>query len=135
MSTYIPTLQEEVNRKAFDSVADLVALVESGVVTPSYANLMLSVLQTAFNGIVTDGDFCGLLTELSSNLSSLLPMKQTLSVTLNKPECKDIKIEIEGCRIIVDGNDRTLDTPIEAYNTCLSLVRKLEIAGYKPVKV
>ena len=135
MSSYIPTLQEEVNRKAFDAVSDLVVLIESGVVTPSQADMFLCVLQTAFNGIVTDGDFCGLLTDLSINLSSLVPMNQSLFITLNKEGCKDIKIEIEGSNITVDGNTRTLDTPSDAYKTCLSLVKKLEIAGYSPVKV
>lgn len=135
MSTYIPTLQEEVNRKAYDAVAELLGMLESGAMSAAQAELFLNVLQTAFNGIVTDGDFCSLLSETSIYLANCVPMKQSFKVTLNKETFKDMILVVEGCTLTVDATRREFDTPQEAFKACVTLVEKLKIAGYRAAKV
>lgn len=134
MSDHIPSLQEEVNRKAFDSVAELIGLLESGSLSPAQANLVLNVLQTAFNGIVTDGDFCGVLTELSMNLFSYLPFNHALKLTLRNDCNQEMHMMIEGAKVTVDHSGKTFDTPKEAYDSAVSVVNKLSIAGFKPAR-
>lgn len=96
---------------------------------------MLNILQTAFNGIVTDGDFCQILTDTSTYIAHLSPMKQSLQITLKKDSFKDMNLVVSGCELSVDGTIRHFDTPPEAFKASQKLVEKLKIAGYKPAKV
>lgn len=132
--SYIPSLQEEVNRKAYEAVSELVGVVESGGLSPAQADKMLSLLQTAFNGIVTDGDFCDILTDISRNLGTFIPLKHTLKVTLKNDSNQEMKLCIDGCFVRVGSSGKTFDTPREAYDSAQNIVKKLALAGYHPIK-
>jgi hypothetical protein len=132
--TYLPTLQEEVNRKAYGAIAELAVCVDTGVLAPVQADRVLQILQTAFNGVVTDGDFCETITEFAYNLRNFIPLKPSLKIALKKEPYSSVFIEINGCGLSVDNVVRTFDTPAESYNAAQKVINKLMSAGYRPVK-
>lgn len=129
--SYVPTLQEEVNRKAYAAVAELATAVSTGVFAPAQADYVLQILQTAFNGIVTDGEFCDTITEFSANLKTFIPLKQSLKISLIKETKADVAIEISGCRLCVGNQRRDYDTPYEAYAAACAAIERLQKMDYR----
>lgn len=130
-TSYVPTLQEEVNRKAYAAVAELANSVSTGVFAPAQADCVLQILQTAFNGIVTDGDFCEVISEFSASLKTIIPLKQHLKVTLSKESKADVQVEISGCALRVANMRRTYDTPYEAYESACAAIERLQKMDYR----
>lgn len=131
----IPTLQEEVDRKAFESISSVITMLESGLIAPAQCDLFLNILQIAFSGIVSDGDICDILTDASKSLKTFIPLKQTLKVSLIKDGDQPYTFLIQDCSVVVSRDTsrtrKIFDTPAE----CLGFVRNAAHAliskGYK----
>lgn len=59
----LPTLQEEVNRKAFEAMAWLVSAVTRKQITVDQFSTGVDTLFAAVSGLVTDPDFMQMITE------------------------------------------------------------------------
>jgi hypothetical protein len=55
--TAVPVLQDEVNRKAFDTIAWLTLAVTQGNITPDQFSTGIDALFMATSGLVTDPDY------------------------------------------------------------------------------
>lgn len=132
--THIPTLQEEVDRKSIEAISNLVSLVEGGLITPSQCDLFLNILQTAFNGIVSDSDICQVMTDISLNLGSFIPLKQSLKISLKKDDIEPVTIEITDSVVTVGDRKIAHETPFEAFNAMKKIVSLLLDKGYSYVK-
>lgn len=59
----VPLLQDEVNRKAIESLSYLTTAVHHGKITPDQFSTGIDVLFMAVSGLVTDKDFILLISE------------------------------------------------------------------------
>ena len=59
----IPVLQDEVNRKAFETLSWLTLSVTNDRITPSQYSIGIDSLFMAVSGLVTDKDFIHMITE------------------------------------------------------------------------
>jgi hypothetical protein len=60
----VPVLQDEVNRKCYDTLHGLVARLESGKITEAQFGIAVEVLFEALSGLVSDKDFFYFIGEL-----------------------------------------------------------------------
>ena len=61
--TGVPILQDEVNRKAIETLSYLTTAVHHGKITPDQFSTGIDALFMAVSGLVTDKDFIFLITE------------------------------------------------------------------------
>ena len=61
--TGVPVLQDEVNRKAIETIAYLTMAVHHKKITPDQFSTGIDVLFMALSGLVTDSDFISLISE------------------------------------------------------------------------
>jgi hypothetical protein len=59
----VPVLQDEVNRKAIDTIAWLTLAVTQGKITPEQFSTGIDALFMATSGLVTDRDYIIMITE------------------------------------------------------------------------
>ncbi len=62
----VPILQDEVNRKAFDTIAWLTLAVTQGKITPEQFSTGIDALFMATSGLVTDRDYIIMISEAQS---------------------------------------------------------------------
>ena len=77
----IPNLQQEVNRKAFDTFAWLTNAVMNGSITKEQFSTGIDALFMAMSGIVSDRDFIAYITE-AQNLCEI----RNTAVVLEEPK-------------------------------------------------
>lgn len=66
----VPVLQDEVNRKAFEALDNLVVRREAGKITDAQFAVGIEVLFDALSGLVSDGDFFYITGELRKRVST-----------------------------------------------------------------
>jgi hypothetical protein len=62
----VPVLQDEINRKAFETIAWLTLAVTSGKISPEQFSTGIDSLFMATSGLVTDRDYIIMITEAQS---------------------------------------------------------------------
>ena len=120
------SLQDEVDRKALSSLEQLIDNVDSGVITPEDGRKTLGIIQTAFNGIVSDRDFLHLITEADEHFTSLpkLTISKTLAYFKDKKSTPAYIIRYNNETMIISSKGRVInkkpyETPYECYSAVL----------------
>lgn len=62
----VPVLQDEINRKAFETIAWLTLAVTQGKITPEQFSTGIDALFMATSGLVTDRDYIIMISEAQS---------------------------------------------------------------------
>lgn len=62
----VPILQDEINRKSFETIAWLTLAVTNGKITPEQFSTGIDALFMATSGLVTDRDYIHMITEAQS---------------------------------------------------------------------
>lgn len=78
----VPILQDEVNRKALDSIGYLVTALHHKKITPDQFSTGIDVLFMAVSGLVTDPDFIHLVTEAQGLINK---EKQNVRLSYTEP--------------------------------------------------
>lgn len=66
--TGVPVLQDEVNRKALESMSYLITALHHKKITPEQFSTGVDVLFMAVSGLVTDRDFIHIITEAQATI-------------------------------------------------------------------
>ncbi|GAL23002.1 hypothetical protein JCM19235_1303 [Vibrio maritimus] len=128
--------QDELDRKAYTAIEELMDHVESGALSPSSARLSLSLIQTAMSGLVSDDkEYLAMLTSADEVLEAMPTPTLRVDHVYKRDGAEPYLLRLTDCHLVAykgtkKHSERHYELPSQAFKHLLALHRQLIKLGY-----
>lgn len=135
MSEAVHVLPDAVEYQAYTAIENVMIQLNTGIIDPCTAELMLNVVFNSFNIIIGDRAFLEMIDACRAEIVKIHQPVVTRSYILTKSDLKAIVIIID-CMVSVQLPKKPIskikcETPAEAYQKAMAMIVKLQTNGFE----